>query len=107
MIGLGTGTADVDVSTIVELPVGLQLGATGATIKALLDAAPGRPAVLLHVVVGDLVRDALVAESRHQPIKHRSGIAAADRRTVLVGPQLCPDLIDSGRRARQPTNGMD
>jgi signal transduction histidine kinase len=75
-----------------EVPVALQLGATRTTIKALLDLLPPRPAMLLHVVVGDLVRDALIADRGHQPIEHRAGISNTDRRPDLVGPELRESL---------------
>src|SRR5262249_41299423 len=89
-----------------EVPVALQFRTTGAT-KALLDLPPRGSPVFLHVAVSDLVRDALVAERRHQPVEYRTGISVADCCLDLVGPQVCPDLVDQVCRACQATNGMD
>src|ERR1700737_4678317 len=72
MIRLGTGPADLVVPTIMEVPVGLELGTAGAAIKCLLDRLPSRPAMPLHVVVRNLIGDALVAQTRHEPVEHRA-----------------------------------
>jgi len=63
--------------------------------------------MLLHVVVGDLVRDALIADRGHQPIEHRTGVSIADSRSHLVSPKLCVDIIDQAWRACEAANGMD
>src|SRR5262249_25110576 len=89
-----------------EMPVGLQLGTTGAS-QSLVDLPPRGSPVLLQVAVGDLVRDALVAERRHQPVEYRTGISVADCRLDLVGPEVCSDLIDQRWRACQATDRMD
>ncbi len=94
VIGFSTGAADLVVPTIMEVPVAPQLGTTRTTIKALLDLLPRRPAMLLHILVGDLVRDALIADRGHQPVEHRAGVAIADCRTDFVGSKVSPDLID-------------
>ncbi len=60
---LGAGSAELLVCTAVEVPVALELGAGGTLGKFLVDIVPLHIAVLLHVVVGDLIGDALVAES--------------------------------------------
>jgi len=86
VLGLGTGPNGLFVPAAMEMPVALQLGTSGAPTKALLDLPPRRSTVLFHVVVGDLVRDALVAQSRHQPVKDGAGVAVADRRLDLFGP---------------------
>jgi hypothetical protein len=63
VIGLGAGSAELGVSAAMEVPVALELGAGGTLGKFLVDIVPLHIAVLLHVVVGDLIGDALVAES--------------------------------------------
>jgi hypothetical protein len=61
----------------------------------------------LHVIVGDLIGDALVAQTGHEPIKHGRGVVVPDRGPDLLGPELCPDLIDEHWRPCQAANGMD
>src|SRR6266404_3880644 len=104
VIRLGTSLADLVEPAIMEMPVAVQLGTTGSAIKALLDLPPCRPPMLLHIAVGDLVRDALVAESRHQPIEHRTGVAIADCCSHLVGPQVA---LGIGVAVDVPLRGLD
>jgi hypothetical protein len=94
VLGLGTGAADLLVAAAMEMPVGLELGASDTLAELLVDVAPRRPAMPRHVIVGDLIGDALVAQSGHQPIEHDGGVAVPDRRLDLVSPQVGPDLID-------------
>ena len=77
VLGLGTGPAGLFVAAAMEMPVGLEFGATDSSAELLVNVAPGRPAVSLHVIVGDRIGDALVAQSGHQPIEHNSGVAVA------------------------------
>ena len=70
VIGLGTGAAGFFVAAAMEMPVALELGATDASAELLVNVAPGRSPVFRHVVVGDLIGDALVAQRGHQPIEH-------------------------------------
>ena len=49
-----------------------------------------------HVVGGDLVRDALVAQSRNQPIEQRRGIVAPDGRGNSLSPQVSTNIWLSG-----------
>jgi hypothetical protein len=51
VIGLGTGPAGLFVSAAMEMPVALELGATDSLAELLVNVAPGRPPVLLHVIV--------------------------------------------------------
>ena len=60
-----------------------------------------RPTVPLHVVVGDLVRDALVAQRRHQPIEQRRRVVAPDGGGNAFGPQVSANVVDQVGRARQ------
>ena len=63
MIGLGAGSAELLVSAAVEMPVAFELGARGTSGKFVVDIVPSHIPMLLHVIGGDLIRDALVAES--------------------------------------------
>ena len=94
VLGLGTGPAALFVSAAMEMPVALEFGATDTLAELLVDVAPGRPSMSLHVIVGDRIGDALVAQSGHQPIEHNSGIAMPDCRLDLVSPQVGPDVVD-------------
>ena len=62
VVRLGAGAAGLFVAAAMKLPVVFQLRAAGAAGKLGAEVLPGRPAVALHVVVGDLVRDPLVAQ---------------------------------------------
>ena len=62
VIGLSAGRADLFVFAAMEMPVALELGATGSLGELMVNVVPRRPAVPRHVVVGDLIGDALVAE---------------------------------------------
>src|SRR3984893_6700621 len=107
MIRLGTRPADLVVPTIMEVPVALELGTAGAAAELLLNVAPRRPAMPLHVIVGDLIRDALVAQTRHEPVEHGRRVVVPDRGPDLLGPEVRPDLVDQGWRPSETTNGMD
>jgi hypothetical protein len=48
----------------------------------------------VHVVGGDLVGDALVAQYRDEPIKQRCRIPGADRRMNAFGRQRFASIID-------------
>ena len=61
----------------------------------------------LHVRIGRLIGDALVAQSGHQPIEHDGGVLVPDRRFDLVRPQVGPDVVDQAWRACQAANRMD
>ena len=94
VLGLGTGPAGLFVSAAMEMPVGLELGATDTAAELLVNVAPGRPAMSLHVIVGDRIGDALVAQSGHQPVEHNSGVAMPDRRLDLVSPQVGSNVVN-------------
>ena len=69
VIGLGTGAARLVVQAAVELPVALELWAGWSAGYGAFDLGPRDAAVHVHVVAGHAVRDALMAECHHQPIK--------------------------------------
>src|SRR6185437_17035029 len=66
-----------------------------------VDIGPAGPPVALHVLGGNLVRDALVAQSRYQPIEQRRGVVAPDGRGYAFGSQVSAKVVDQARRARQ------
>ena len=94
VIRLCTGPTDLVVSAAVEMPVAFELGASGTSGNLGVDIGPSGPPVPFHVVGGDLVRDALVAQSRNQPIKQRRGVVAPDGRRNAFGPQVGADVVD-------------
>jgi hypothetical protein len=63
--------------------------------------------VALHVVVGDLVGDALVAQNRDKPIEQRSLILGADRRTNAFGLKRFASISDKRGRASDLANPQD
>ena len=77
-----------------EVPVGLELGATDTLAELLVDVAPGRPAVPIHVIVGDRIGDALIAQSGHQPIEHDSGVAITDCRLNFVSREVGSNVVN-------------
>ena len=94
VLGLGTRPAGLVVPATMEMPIGLELGATDPLAELLVDVAPGRPAMSLHVRVGDRIGDALVAQSCHQPVEHNGGVALSDRRLDLVSPQVGSNVVN-------------
>ena len=96
VVGLGAGAAVLFVPAIVKMPIAFQLWTARAT-DLPRNIRPSRSAMLLHVAVGDLVGDALVAQSGRQPIEHDSAVAVADRRSDLVGSEIGSNVIDQAR----------
>ena len=87
-----------------EVPVALQLRAGGTGGNLGVDIVPLGPTVTLHVFGGDLVRDALVAQSRYQPIEQRRGVVAPDGGGNAFGPQVGANIVDQASRATQATD---
>ena len=77
-----------------KMPVALELGAGGAVGKFVVDVVPSHIAVLLHVVVGDLIRDALVAESCDQPIEDGRGVALSHCCSDTISIKVGANLVD-------------
>ena len=69
MVRLGAGAAAFVVPAAIEMPVAGELRAGGAVTELGVDVVPPRSAVRLHVVEGHAIRDALIAQRRHQPIE--------------------------------------
>ena len=84
-----------------EVPIAFELGASGTGGKLAVDVGPLGSTVPIHVLGGDLVRDALVAQSRNQPIEQRCGVVAPDGRGNAFGPQVGANIINQAGRARQ------
>jgi hypothetical protein len=99
VIRLRTRSADLVVPTIVEMPVACELGASRTRGDLGVDIGPSGPPVAFHVVGGDLVRDALVAQSRNQPIEQRRGVVAPDGGGNAFGSQLGAEVVDQAGRA--------
>ena len=66
---LGAGARTLVVPAPMEMPIALELGAGRGLAKILFDPAPGRPAVPLHVIGGNRIRDALIAQRLGEPIE--------------------------------------
>src|SRR5947209_12317555 len=101
MVWLGAGSAGLVVLTGLILPIAAKLGARTALVEACRDSRPGRCAMFFHVSSGRLVRDALIAARRQQPVKNRRCVTSADR---LGEPSLSHfgfDVVQKRNRARQ------
>src|SRR5205823_6093951 len=107
MLGLGAGSAELGISAAMEMPVALELGAGDALGKFLVDVLPLDITVLLHIVVGDLIRDALVAESCDQPIEDRRGIALSHCCSDTISMKVGANLVDQTSRTGQTANSVD
>jgi hypothetical protein len=73
----------------------------------LVDVLAQHIAVLLHVVVGDLIGDALVAESRDQPIKDRRGIMLPDCGSDTISIKIGANLVDQARGTGKTADPID
>ena len=101
VIRLCTCPTNLVVSAAVKMPVAFEFWAARTGGNFGVDIGPSGPTVAFHVLAGDLVRDALVAQSRNQPIKQRRGVVAPDSRRNSLGPQVGTNIIDQAGRARQ------
>jgi hypothetical protein len=61
----------------------------------------------LHIIEGDLVGDALIAQRRDKPIEHRGRISVADCRVNAFRFERIPGVIDKRRRASDAANPQD
>jgi hypothetical protein len=61
-------------------------------------------AVALHVVVGDLVGDALVAQYADEPIEQRDRVPVANGRINPFGFERFPGIVDERWRASDAAN---
>ena len=86
------------------MPIACEFWASGTGGNLDVDIGPLGATVALHVVGGDLVRDALVAQSRNQPIEQRRGVVAPDGRGNAFGPQVGANVVDQAGQARQATD---
>ena len=68
---------------------------------------PGHTAVLLHVVVGDRIGDALIAESGDQPIEDRRGVALSDCCADPLSLKVGANVVDQARRPGEAANAID
>ena len=94
MLRLGTGPAGLFVSAAMEMPVGLELGAAWRPASFRLISRQAARPCSLHVIVGDRIGDALIAQRRHQPVEHNSGVAVPDRRLDVVSPQVGSNVVN-------------
>ena len=94
VIGLGASPAELGVPAGVKVPVAFEFWASGAVGQFFVDVLPSQITVLLHVVVGNLIGDALVAERRDQPIEHCRGVALSHCRSDTISIKVGADLVD-------------
>jgi hypothetical protein len=71
------------------------------------DVVPGQPAVTVHVVASDSVRDALVAQRVDQPIEYRRRVAIGDPFSHPVGLELGSNVIDQARGSGKTADPVD
>jgi hypothetical protein len=63
--------------------------------------------MFLHVVVGNLIGDALVAQSCQQPIEHGRRVVVPDRCSHLISGKVGSNVVDQVRRTGETANCMD
>src|SRR6266536_4739522 len=107
MVRLGAGARTLVVPAPMKMPIGFELGAGRGLAKILFDPAPGRPAVALHVVGGDCVRDALKAQRFDQPIEQFRRVVVLDGSDYATPPEASSQVIKIRWRPGEPTNGAD
>jgi hypothetical protein len=107
LIGLGAGVPALVVPAVVKMPVAFELRAARGAAQIACNDLPGCPAVALHVVEGDLVGDALVAQYRDKPIEQRGRIPGADGRMNAFGLERFTGISDKRGRASEVANPQD
>ena len=75
---LGAGPAVLLVSAIMKMPVAAQLRTAWLPPQVVRNHLPGRIAMLLYEIFGDLIGDTLVAQNRHQPVEQHCCVMTAD-----------------------------
>jgi hypothetical protein len=63
--------------------------------------------VTFRVLVGDLIRDALVAQSRHQPIEDSRSIPIHDRCSNTVSLEIGTNLVDQAHGTGKTADSID
>jgi hypothetical protein len=90
-----------------KVPVALELEAAGALDQLGPDTGPCRRPVPLDVRFGDLIRDALVAERRDQPIEQRRRVAIPNGGGDTDPTIIAANHIKKVGRASKAANAMD
>jgi hypothetical protein len=107
MIGLGAGVPGLVVPAVVKLPIASELRTTRCAAKIALNRLPSCQAMALHVVEGDLVGDALVAQYRDKPIEQDCRVPGADGRMNAFGLKRFTSISDKRGRASEMANPED
>jgi hypothetical protein len=107
VIGLGAGQPQFGVVAAMEMPVAFQLWASGAAGKFFIYVGPLHIPMLLHVIVRDLIRDALVAQSFDQPIENWRGVALSYRCADAISIKVGANLVDQARGTGETANAVD
>ena len=63
--------------------------------------------MLIHVVGGDGVGDALKAKRAHHPVEQHRGVVGFDSTEHAFVDQIIAGIIDKRRSARQATHGVN
>ena len=104
---LGAGPGALVVPAAVELPVAPKLAAVDWLVQVGLDPLPRRPAMGLHVVARNLVRDSLVAEAGNQPIEHGRRVVGGDCVPDPFVVEVGPDVVDQRRVTGEAAHLID
>src|SRR4051794_21585158 len=107
VIGFGAGLMQLGVCTAVKVPVAFQLGAGGTSAEVLIDIVPFDVTMLLHVVKGNLIGDALVAQLCDQPIKHSRGVAVSYRCSNTIAIKVGANFVDQTCGPGETANAVD
>ncbi len=97
MVRLSAAPLGLLIPTMVEVPVTLQLRTGRVGLDQRCDLAPSHPAMSLHVVVSDLVADALIADRFEQPVEHHRRVAAKNGGANTAPGQVAGEPIDQER----------
>ena len=97
------------VSAVLEPPITVELGAGGITGKARVDAGPARLPMSLHVVVGDTVGDALIAQGLDQPLEQAGSIMSLNSsgEAVLAASSAVNDKFGIACQAADAVHEID
>src|SRR2546423_14325633 len=80
VLGFDASLAGLVIPATMKLPVALKLWAAGLVGQRVFNLMPRHSAMLLHIVVSNSVRNALVTQHHHKPVEQCSSVALFDCR---------------------------
>src|ERR1019366_60263 len=107
MVRLIAGPCPLAVAAIVKLPIALQLGTGWTSVKVCGDYTPRQSTMLVQVVGGDGVGDALKTERVYHPVEQYRGVVGFDGTEHAFVDQIIARIIDKGCGACKATHGID